>query len=152
MAIWHVAPLRFAPAFRALGVCEHSWLGEIEKFILFFRTLYCFKISCFVLSWKSAVLSYFENRLFCPVLKIGCFVLFWKSAVLSRLKSAVLSRSRKFHLLELEKDYFCALFRSITSIKIYNYGCCESSAKSFLFRSPTAKNSLQARNWKSNQR
>ena len=23
MAIWHVAPLRFAPAFRALGVCEH---------------------------------------------------------------------------------------------------------------------------------
>ena len=26
MAIWHVAPLRFAPAFRALGVCEHSWL------------------------------------------------------------------------------------------------------------------------------
>ena len=21
---WHVAPLRFAPAFRALGVCEHS--------------------------------------------------------------------------------------------------------------------------------
>ena len=27
------ASLRFAPAFRALGVCEHSWLGEIEKFI-----------------------------------------------------------------------------------------------------------------------
>ena len=27
--------LRFAPAFRALGVCEHSWLGEIEKFIFF---------------------------------------------------------------------------------------------------------------------
>ena len=26
MAIWHVAPLRFAPAFRALGVCEHIWL------------------------------------------------------------------------------------------------------------------------------
>ena len=26
MAIWHVAPLRFAPAFRALGVCEH--LGQ----------------------------------------------------------------------------------------------------------------------------
>ena len=26
MAIWHVAPLRFAPAFRALGVCEHRWL------------------------------------------------------------------------------------------------------------------------------
>ena len=25
MAIWHVAPLRFAPAFRALGVCEHVW-------------------------------------------------------------------------------------------------------------------------------
>ena len=25
MAIWHVAPLRFAPAFRALGVCEHIW-------------------------------------------------------------------------------------------------------------------------------
>ena len=24
--IWHVAPRRFAPAFRALGVCEHSWL------------------------------------------------------------------------------------------------------------------------------
>ena len=24
MAIWHVAPLRFAPVFRALGVCEHS--------------------------------------------------------------------------------------------------------------------------------
>ena len=23
MAIWHVAPLRFAPANRALGVCEH---------------------------------------------------------------------------------------------------------------------------------
>ena len=23
MAIGHVAPLRFAPAFRALGVCEH---------------------------------------------------------------------------------------------------------------------------------
>ena len=26
MAIWYVAPLRFAPAFRALGVCEHIWL------------------------------------------------------------------------------------------------------------------------------
>ena len=26
MAIWHVAPLRFVSAFRALGVCEHSWL------------------------------------------------------------------------------------------------------------------------------
>ena len=26
MAVWHVAPLRFAPAFRALGVCEHIWL------------------------------------------------------------------------------------------------------------------------------
>ena len=26
MAIWHVAPLRFAPVFRALGVCEHIWL------------------------------------------------------------------------------------------------------------------------------
>ena len=26
MVIWHVAPLRFAPAFRALGVCEHIWL------------------------------------------------------------------------------------------------------------------------------
>ena len=26
VCIWHVAPLRFAPAFRALGVCEHSWL------------------------------------------------------------------------------------------------------------------------------
>ena len=26
MAKWHVAPLRFAPAFRALGVCEHIWL------------------------------------------------------------------------------------------------------------------------------
>ena len=25
MAIWHVALLRFAPAFRALGVCEHIW-------------------------------------------------------------------------------------------------------------------------------
>ena len=25
MAIWHVAPFRFAPAFRALGVCEHIW-------------------------------------------------------------------------------------------------------------------------------
>ena len=25
MAAWHVAPLRFAPAFRALGVCEHIW-------------------------------------------------------------------------------------------------------------------------------
>ena len=25
MAIWHVAPLRFAPAFRALGVCQHIW-------------------------------------------------------------------------------------------------------------------------------
>ena len=25
MAIWHVAPLRFAPAFRELGVCEHIW-------------------------------------------------------------------------------------------------------------------------------
>ena len=25
MAIWHVAPLRFAPAFRTLGVCEHIW-------------------------------------------------------------------------------------------------------------------------------
>ena len=35
MAIWHIAPLRFAPAFRALGVCDHSWLGEIEKFIIF---------------------------------------------------------------------------------------------------------------------
>ena len=23
LAIWRVAPLRFAPAFRALGVCEH---------------------------------------------------------------------------------------------------------------------------------
>ena len=26
MAMWHIARLRFAPAFRALGVCEHSWL------------------------------------------------------------------------------------------------------------------------------
>ena len=26
MAIWHVAPLCFAPAFTALGVCEYSWL------------------------------------------------------------------------------------------------------------------------------
>ena len=26
MAICHVAPLLFAPAFRALGVCEHIWL------------------------------------------------------------------------------------------------------------------------------
>ena len=26
MAIWHVAPLRFAHTFRALGVCEHIWL------------------------------------------------------------------------------------------------------------------------------
>ena len=26
MAKWHVAPLRLAPAFRALGVCKHSWL------------------------------------------------------------------------------------------------------------------------------
>ena len=26
MAIWHVAPLSFAPAFRALGVREHIWL------------------------------------------------------------------------------------------------------------------------------
>ena len=26
MAIWHVVPLRFAPAFRALEVCDHSWL------------------------------------------------------------------------------------------------------------------------------
>ena len=26
MVKWHVAPLRFAPAFRALGVCEHIWL------------------------------------------------------------------------------------------------------------------------------
>ena len=26
MAIWHVALLRFAHAFRALGVCEHIWL------------------------------------------------------------------------------------------------------------------------------
>ena len=25
MAKWHVAPLRFAPAFKALGVCEHIW-------------------------------------------------------------------------------------------------------------------------------
>ena len=25
MAIWHVAPFRFAPAFRSLGVCEHIW-------------------------------------------------------------------------------------------------------------------------------
>ena len=25
MAIWHVAPLRFAPASRALEVCEHIW-------------------------------------------------------------------------------------------------------------------------------
>ena len=25
MAIWHVAPLRFAPSFGALGVCEHIW-------------------------------------------------------------------------------------------------------------------------------
>ena len=24
MATWHVAPLRFAPAFRTLGACEHS--------------------------------------------------------------------------------------------------------------------------------
>ena len=24
MAIWHVAPLRFIPEFRALGLCEHS--------------------------------------------------------------------------------------------------------------------------------
>ena len=27
--------LRFAPALRALGVCEHSSLGKIEKFIFF---------------------------------------------------------------------------------------------------------------------
>ena len=26
MAIWHVAQLRFDPAFWALGVCEHIWL------------------------------------------------------------------------------------------------------------------------------
>ena len=32
MAIWHVAPLRFAPAFRALGVCEYSWLRYNNKF------------------------------------------------------------------------------------------------------------------------
>ena len=25
MTIWHVAPLRVAPAFRELGVCEHFW-------------------------------------------------------------------------------------------------------------------------------
>ena len=25
MAIWHVAPVRFAPAIRALEVCEHIW-------------------------------------------------------------------------------------------------------------------------------
>ena len=28
----HMARL-FVPAFRVLGVCEHSWLGEIDKFI-----------------------------------------------------------------------------------------------------------------------
>ena len=26
MAIWHVAPLHFAPAFKAIGVCEQIWL------------------------------------------------------------------------------------------------------------------------------
>ena len=31
MAKWHVAPLRFAPAFRVLGVCEHSWLRYNNK-------------------------------------------------------------------------------------------------------------------------
>ena len=31
MAIWHVAPLRFAPAFRTLGECEHSWLRYNNK-------------------------------------------------------------------------------------------------------------------------
>ena len=37
MAIWKVAPLRFAPAFRALGVCEHTWpfsLGDIWATLL----------------------------------------------------------------------------------------------------------------------
>ena len=31
MAKWHVAPLRFVPAFRALEVCEHSWLRYNNK-------------------------------------------------------------------------------------------------------------------------
>ena len=31
MVKWHIAPLRFAPAFRALGVCEHSWLRYNSK-------------------------------------------------------------------------------------------------------------------------
>ena len=32
MAIWHVAPLRFAPAFMALGVCEHIWPFNLREF------------------------------------------------------------------------------------------------------------------------
>ena len=31
MSIWHVAPLRFAATFRALGACEDSWL-RFRKF------------------------------------------------------------------------------------------------------------------------
>ena len=37
------------------------------------------KIGCSVLLWKSAVLSNFENRLFCPVLKIACFSFYFEN-------------------------------------------------------------------------
>ena len=30
MAIWHVAPVRFAPTIGALGVCEHIWPFSIR--------------------------------------------------------------------------------------------------------------------------
>ena len=45
-----------------------------------------FKIGDFVSFWKSAILSRFQNRRFCPVFKIGDFVPFSKSAVLSHSK------------------------------------------------------------------
>ena len=38
--------LRFSPAFRALGVCEHSWLGEIENFILKIFERTSFRSAC----------------------------------------------------------------------------------------------------------
>ena len=45
-----------------------------------------FKIGGFVSLSKSAILSRFQNRRFCPVFKIGDFVSFSKSAVLSHSK------------------------------------------------------------------
>ena len=52
MAKWHVAPLRFAPAFRALAVCEHSWLRYDNKLYNInctkCRVSFLYKISSFV--------------------------------------------------------------------------------------------------------